>query len=137
MADYPRWDICWSTSNWSSFCTWMEHYASEEDKQNCIQLHIVNHKQKTNPDLDAMGLKPEKIPQTFVVNGERVTFPERLCQTPNCKRCLTGRGGWQFRWIDRRWTPEESLNLSLNPLEHHEAVSQPWPMGMLMPPKTS
>lgn len=30
-------------------------------------------------------------------------MPREECQEENCRRCETGRGGWQFRWIGP-WT---------------------------------
>ena len=82
------------------------------------------------------GAVPQRVPTTYVFRGERIPMPVRQCTQPNCDRCTTGRGGYQFRWVDARWTPRAAMDLTLNPEQVRRAMGRPWPMGMRVSPSS-
>ena len=129
MAAFPRWSECWSSYNLQSFQIWFQHYATEHEQQSVLELYVVEHRALT-PILDSLGLVPVTIPVTLSMRGTSVTLPTQPCRQPGCARCVSGRGGYQFRWIDSRWTPRAALDLSLNPQQAVEAMGRPWPHGM-------
>ena len=135
MAALPRWEKCWSSYNLTSFLTWMGHYASEVEKEEAMQLFTVDHRRGVPAWLVARGVIPEEVPLQVTVGGVKVDFPKRPCQEPGCERCITGRGGYQFRWVDARWTPTAALDLSLNPQEVQVEMYKPWPRGLLPIPR--
>ena len=135
MAALPRWEKCWSPYNLTSFLTWMGHYASEAEKEEAMQLFTVEHRRDTPAWLVARGITPEEVPLQVTVGGVKVDFPQRQCEEPGCERCATGRGGYQFRWVDSRWTPAAALDLSLNPQELQVEMYKPWPRGLLPIPR--
>ena len=129
MAQMPIWRQCWSTYNLHSFQIWFEHYASEAEQQSVLGLYLVEHREGPSPLLDRLGLVPQTIPVTLKAGGREYTLPTRLCEEVSCTRCLHGRGGYQFRWVDDRWTPRAALDLSLSPQEVLNAMRSPWPRG--------
>ena len=71
---------------------------------------------------------PQRVPTKFMVHGEEVTFAEVPCAEQGCARCQAQRGGWAFRWVDARWTPEAVLEL--DPERHQAMMREPWPVGL-------
>ena len=136
MAHFPRWGVCWSSYNLHSYLIWFEHYATEDEQQSVLELHMVEHAAKT-PALDAMGIIPRTIPVTLSSRGTSTELSSRPCKQSLCERCREGRGGYQFRWIDSRWTPRAALDLSLRPHEVLVAMDRPWPDGSLRIPSSA
>ena len=60
-------------------------------------------------------------------NHNMITVP---CTQEDCERCLNGKGGYQFRWIDPRWTPEAAIRLHAHPWQVQEWCKEPWPIGV-------
>ena len=137
MAHYPRWRELWSTYNLSSFLTWFHHYATEEDKQSVLHLFTVEHRRATTPGwLAANAFIPQEVPLQVTVNGKEFALPKRRCSEDNCERCISGRGGYQFRWFDQRWTPLAALDLKLTPEQvNFEMYNEPWPRGLRAIPR--
>ena len=122
--------------NLHSFQIWFEHYATEAEQQSALALYVVEHREHT-PILDGLGIVPQTIPVTLRARGQQHTLSSRPCEASSCARCLAGRGGYQFRWVDSRWTPRAALDLSLNPQQVLRAMQRPWPHGMRTIPATA
>ena len=142
MAHFPRWGMCWSPPNLTSFLTWFRDYASVDEQAAALQLHIVNHRQACSPILLACGITPEELPVLVRYQGQSVPLPVTDCTEPNCHRCITGSGGYQWRWLDQRWTPQAARDLTLTPEQLQQEIYRPWPVGMLishsaLPPSAS
>ena len=135
MAALPRWDMCWSAFNLTSFLTWFGSYATEEEQIDAMQLYTVEHRRAVPAWLSAYGVVPQDVPLQVTHMGVKVNFPRRCCMEPNCERCSTGRGGYQFRWVDRRWTPSAALDLSLTPQQVQVEMCKRWPRGLLPIPR--
>ena len=137
MAALPRWQKCWSSYNLSSFLTWIRCYATEDEKQSVLQLYILEHRRAPTPEwLTAKGVEPQKVPLQVTVHGKAIVLPKKLCSEVNCWRCTSGTGGYQFRWVDPRWTPRAALNLKLTPDGvKDEMYTKPWPHGLLPIPQ--
>ena len=79
-----------------------------------------------------------RICETIVVNGMLVR-PQRMpglvpsipCTDPDCVRCRTGRGGYQFRWCSwklmQRYTEFAKQRQTRNP--QHEHIQAIWLPG--------
>ena len=135
MAHMPRWDICWSSYNLTSFLTWFRSYATEEEQLGALHLYTVEHRRTVPKWLAARGVVPQDVPLQVTYKGAKVDFPQRKCSEPGCERCASGRGGYQFRWVDRRWTPSAALDLRLTPLEVQDEMYKSWPRGLLPIPR--
>ena len=135
MAAMPRWEKCWSSYNLTSFLTWFGSYATEEEKLDAMELYTVEHRRAVPAWLLARGVVPQDVPLQVTHMGVKVNFPRRCCMEPNCERCSTGRGGYQFRWVDRRWTPSAALDLSLTSQQVQVEMYKPWPRGLLPIPR--
>ena len=133
----PRWEKCWSPYNLTSFLTWMRHYASEEEKAEVMHLYTVEHRKSVPAWLAARGIIPQEVPLQVTIGGVQVDFPKNPCDERGCERCRSGRGGYQFRWVDPRWTPQAALDLSLSPQQVQTEMYKPWPRGLLPIPKGS
>ena len=135
MAAMPRWEKCWSSYNLTSFLTWFGSYATEEEQLDAMQLYTVEHRRTVPAWLSARGVVPQDLPLQVTLMGVKVNFPQRCCSEPHCERCTSGRGGYQFRWVDRRWTPSAALDLSLTPQQVQVEMRKPWPRGLLPIPR--
>ena len=135
MAALPRWEMCWSAFNLTSFLTWFGSYATEEEQIDAMQLYTVEHRRVVPSWLLTHGVVPQEVPLQVTLMGATVYFPQRRCSEPECERCTTGRGGYQFRWVDRRWTPSAALDLSLTPQQVQVEMYKPWPRGLLPIPR--
>ena len=135
MADLPRWKKCWSSYNLTSFLTWFRSYATLKEQQEAMHLYTVEHRRIVPAWLSARGVVPEDVPLQVTLMGVKVDIPHRKCSEQNCERCISGRGGYQFRWVDRRWTPSAALDLTLTPQEVECEMRKPWPRGLLPIPE--
>ena len=124
MAAGPRWEMCWSTSNLTSFLTWFHKFATRTEQEETKHLHVLIHRMDTGPFL------PTEIPIAVTIEGVHTPLPTIPCEEVGCERCRIGRGGYQFRWVDPRWTPEISKDMTLSPMEHFQKTSEPWPRGV-------
>ena len=131
----PQWRLCWSPWNYTSFLTWFSTHASADEQREVLGLYLVTHRQKPSEYLQARGIIPQELQPTLrLQDGSAHQLPQLPCQDVGCKRCDEGRGGWQFRWCDPRWTPSAALDLALTPQELQAEMRRPWPRGLL-PPK--
>ena len=136
MANLPRWQMCWSQANLGSFLSWFTHYATADEQEEALHLHIVQHRSGPSPLLAARGIFPQEVPIGLTLaSGVKCNMREFPCADVGCRRCAEGRGGYQFRWCDPRWTPSAALDLSLSPQELQREIYKPWPRGMIpIPP---
>ena len=103
----------------------MRHYATESEKAEAMNLYIVSHEPL---EQRLFGfIQPQRVPTMFTINGIQRAFREVPCREIGCPRCEQRRGGWSFRWIDARWTPQAAL--MLNREQHLAAMQKPWPVG--------
>ena len=98
-------------------------------------MYTVEHRRATPDWLLARGIVPQEVPMTVTARGVKVEFPTRPCMEGNCQRCISGRGGYQFRWVDSRWTPRAALDLGLTPQQLQVEMYTPWPRGVLPIPR--
>lgn len=120
MANRPRWQLCWSPANLLSFEVYFEHIASPEEQDELVHLPHVLHRPVPDP------------PPVSVLNyrGQPTRMPWIHCRENNCKRCMSGRGGYQFRWVDTRWSSESVLDTTVGAATHWERNDLPWPAGI-------
>ena len=107
MAHYPRWigdTTLDSQAMLAAFLEWAGAAPVEEMTIAVRHLWIVEHYPRDTAPVTIRGIQMQTRP----------------CQASPCTRCSTGKGGYQFRWADRRWlaTYEEmrrpgSLDFSL------------------------
>ena len=135
MAALPRWEKCWSSYNLTSFLTWFGSYATQQEQIDAMELYTVEHRRVVPAWLLAYGVVPQDLPLQVTFKGAKVNFPQRRCSEPECERCTTGRGGYQFRWVDPRWTPSAALDLSLTPQQVQDEMCKLWPRGLLPIPR--
>ena len=124
MAHWPRWQIVHSELNFSSFATYISDYATEEEVRDLLELYVVNHRPFITPGFT-------HVPMCVTFQGVHFELKDRLCTEQFCERCTAGRSGWQFRWVDARWTPQCALNLKLSKQEAWEQSGEEWPVGIL------
>ena len=128
----PVWQMCWSSWNFSSFMVWFNQYATLEEQRAASDLYMVVHRQKPSEFLEAHGIIPEEVDVNFVRrDGVSVHLPRLTCKDVGCRRCDEGRGGYQWRWCDPRWTPSSVLDMGLTPQEMAKEAYRPWPRGLL------
>ena len=63
--------------------------------------------QRSDPEGSQLVVKEEheKLP-TIIHWCEDIGTPkvnEKMCTDPQCQRCLSGQGGYQFRWYSALW----------------------------------
>ena len=130
MARAPVWRTVFTVPNLDSFTNYVAHYATEDERQELLQLPVVYHR----GNWDHISTF---IPIGVVIEGRWIALPEASCQLVDCPRCTVGRMGYAFYWVDERWTPEVALDLTQNLEEVLGEASQPWPRGILRPPQPS
>ena len=131
MAHLPRWEMCWSSSNLSSFLTWFHHYASAEEQEGVSNLYMVMHSRTAGPVVAGCQVVATAVnPHLSWPDGTEREIPQKKCTEVDCKRCTTGLGGYMFRWVDTRWTPTAAMDLSLSKEQLGNEMSAPWPHGM-------
>ena len=65
-----------------------------------------------------------------MIKQRKVDLPQKKCKEADCKRCTQGCGGWQFRWVDKRWTPRSALRTDRTPDVVYKLVEKAWPEGV-------
>ena len=73
----------------SAYLGWASTAPGEELQATFPYLWMVDHLGPDEP------LAPPSLRGTIV--------PQRPCTDLDCRRCTNRWGGYQFRWIDRRW----------------------------------
>ena len=137
VGSAPEWKMCWSTWNFTSFLVWFGEYATLPEQYDTSALYMVVHREQPSPFLIASGIVPEEVETPLRRrDGTTAHLPRLVCMDVGCRRCDEGRGGYQWRWCDPRWTPSAALDMQLNPLELARECYKPWPRGML-PSKSS
>ena len=136
MAHFPDWEKCSTPANLTSFMTWFHQYTTAEEQKDTLFHFSVEHRQAPTPaGLATRSLQPHTVPFQVTVHGSMVLLPVRQCLEPNFRRCREGRGGWQFKRADWRWTPRACLHLT--PDQHKRDIYKPWPQGMLLARSTA
>ena len=90
MAHWPRWvdePTIDSTAMLSAYMKWAASATESELGATIPYLYTVEHL--------------PVIAEAGYIGGIRM--PAKVCDTPDCARCLTGASGYKFRWVDRRW----------------------------------
>ena len=98
MAHFPRWvdsSQLDSAAALSAYKWWLGTATPEEVEQTLPYLYVIDH--RCPPFIKLYGI-PVVVP---AFDGREL--PTRDCTDPQCLRCFTGRSGYMFRWIDRRW----------------------------------
>ena len=94
----PRWggrDVD-SSAMLSAYLHWASTAESAEVEALFPHLWMVDHR---------FELATPPAPRR--VRG--MEMPTRPCSEEGCERCAHGWGGYQFRWIDRRWLVQYEL----------------------------
>ena len=123
-----RWRQCFSELNLDSFLVYVANYASADEIVELKTYPVVYHRFR----YDELAVR---IPVGVTVDGVWHALPEVACDAPDCLRCTTGRGGFQFCWIDGRWTPEAALDLTQTRFEAAMAAQNAFPEGCLKRPR--
>ncbi len=87
MAAVPRWiydETVDSAAMLSGFLAYLAR-ATRSEADDRRELAMVIHDSTCGPPVSCAGL------------------PQWACEAVNCRRCLTGTGGYQFRWYHARW----------------------------------
>ena len=127
MANLPRWALVWTESNFSSFQNYLTHYATPDEIPDLLQLPMKTHRSNPPP----FGPQPTNLHTVVDVHGVPRYLPEIPCDEAVCDRCREGRGGYQFRWVDSRWTPAASCDMTVDKATHWRNVTKhAWPVGM-------
>ena len=96
MAELPRWVPSRrvdSSAMLSAFLAYRGRCSAEE-KEALGHLYMVEHAERKTINIFGVELEPQKVP---------APLPSVPCAEPACERCLTRRGGYQFRWYSKLW----------------------------------
>ena len=91
-----------------AFLGWV-YKASPEEQQEVQHLYTIEH---------AMVAAGQVLRLSLPSGVELRSVP---CRAENCQRCMTLRGGYQFRWYHARWVAE------YNRMKREGGVSLPLP----------
>ena len=92
-----------SDLNLQMFIEWV-HAHPAEALEVFGQMWIIQHRHLLRGPA-ASGIQPV----VWVTPPALQALHRFPCVANNCARCSTGRGGYQFYWCDRRWTPRLCL----------------------------
>ena len=86
--------------NLNAFMKWAAEAREEEIDEAMQVIYTVEHRES-----DEDSPRPPMPPVIIIREdlGIHWMVPKVWCQEPNCLRCHSGRGGWQFRWVGP-WT---------------------------------
>ena len=96
MANLPRWVPTRrvdSSAMLSGFLGYLGR-SSAVEKEAVAHLYMVEHAMRKTVNIGGVELVPNHMPSPV---------PSIPCTTPGCERCLTQRGGYQFRWYSQLW----------------------------------
>ena len=65
-----------------------------ETRAQLMDLYQIDHAMQTTITVADQTITPTQVPSVV---------PQVPCTTQNCRRCLTGQGGYKFRWFHPRW----------------------------------
>ena len=110
-----------SPLNLTMFLKWAET-ASEDDIDDAISViytteHTVPAWQQGVPQSPPVLIQRADLGLWWAVN--QVT-----CTEPQCRRCTTGRGGWNFRWIGPWTCPEIIGDSTMTPAEMYDRANR-------------
>ena len=106
MAHLPRWvndPTVDSSVMLTAFLSWSGATDAAESDELVRSLWIIDP--ASTPFADFATRIPVQV--------RGIPLPIRRCVSPGCERCTLLRGGYQFRWFDRRW------------LDHYERNKKP------------
>ena len=94
-----------SPVNLSAFISWAST-ASEEELDKAFDVIYITEHRMGETIFGDLPVEPVHIER---IDLDRIfTIPSRPCNLVPCRRCLTGRGGYQFRWVGP-WTCPNSI----------------------------
>ena len=96
MADLPRWvpsQRVDSLAMLSGFLSYLGKCSAAE-KEALSYLYEVEHRTRRTVNIYGVELVPQQV---------SAPVPSIPCAEPTCERCLTQRGGYQFRWYSKLW----------------------------------
>ena len=97
--------------NLNAFISWCATATEEELDKAFDKIYITVHRIEETT-LEDLPLEPVRIERSDL---DRIfTIPQRPCRSFPCRRCSTGRGGYQFRWVGP-WTCLHSLGDGVQP----------------------
>ena len=101
-----------SPLNLSAFLKWCRTATEEELEAVMINVYMVEHR---FPE-ELFGIQG---PPPIIINRPDIPrqwiMQQANCQENNCIRCISGRGGWQFRWIGPWTCPNTVGDENTNP----------------------
>ena len=89
--DHPRVD---SQAMFSAFLAYRGRCTGEAYTQ-LGHLYIIEHRHEPTVAVSSQVIRPQEIHS----RGQ----PTRPCTAQGCARCLSGHGGYQFKWYNDRW----------------------------------
>ena len=97
--------------NLNAFIRWCATATEEELDKAFDNIYITEHRIEETT-LEDLPLEPVLIERSDL---DRIfTIPQRPCRSWSCRKCSTGRGGYQFRWVGP-WTCLHSLGDGVQP----------------------
>ena len=101
MAHLPRWirsERVDSAAMLSAFLAWQKENAVAHDGERPYELlFMVEHAIRPTVHVGGLEVRPQCVP---------APVPAIPCDVAGCARCLSLRGGYQFRWYSRFWGRE-------------------------------
>ena len=108
-----------SSFNYACFQHWARDCSKDELRRVMQTIFTIEH----NDPFVAYE-------QPTIIRG--IQLPRRYCEQPQCPRCMDLRGGYQFRWLDPRWTGTNCLVLGQTPEEAKTRIMREG-TGILLP----
>ena len=89
MAHFPRWVDSWRVDSVAMYGGYLacRHGATEQEAADLDCLFSIEHTSAWDGVAECVPCPGGSIP----------------CVAEGCTRCLLGKGGYVFRWYDRRW----------------------------------
>ena len=97
--------------NLNAFIRWCATATEEELDKAFDKIYMTLHRREETT-LEDLPLEPVRIERSDL--ARIFTIPQRPCRSFPCRRCSTGRGGYQFRWVGP-WTCLHSLGDGVQP----------------------
>ena len=100
MANLPRWINDSTVDSSAMMCAyqrWVQQKGVTVGPLHGVvgPLPVIEHRSPQTVHLAGCRITPKLIPTPGTYGVE--------CQEDNCVRCLSGRGGYQFRWYCTEW----------------------------------
>ena len=109
--DHPRVD---SQAMLSAFLDYRGR-CKEEARAQLDHLYMIVHTQESTFVTGNKVIRPQNMSP----------LPTRPCETQECERCRTNRGGYQFKWYHQRWK-DIYIRLSRNEAWTPDELEKQW-----------